>query len=283
MILINRGSEPAALAPVRTEWLAKLRKIAATRDVTSDDIDGYRVVAADLWRAQHYKCCYCEGIFYQKYQDVEHLRPKARADRSPGCKDTHGYFWLAYTWSNLLFACNLCNRTSKNDKFPLENGSQALQDPEEPPGKEESLLVDPAVENGVRHIVFRPWRQGKCLTPTTGATMKVFEVDRWQAHPRRGSVRGRWSIDVFGINHAELIELYLAHVRNNVSTCVDALRNAIRRRANGRVEQEFSRARMLFTSNAVYAGLSYDAIKYFVPNSALEPFHLAWPDPKDVG
>jgi hypothetical protein len=219
----------------------------------------------------------------QSYQDVEHLRPKARADRSPGCKDTHGYFWLAYTWSNLLFACNVCNRTSKNEKFPLENGSQALQDPEEPPGKEKSLLLDPATENGVKHIVFRPWRQGKYLKPKTGATMNVIDVDRWQAHPRRGSVRGLWSIDVFGINHPELIELYLAHVRNTVSTHVEALRKAISRGAGARVQQEFSRARTLFTSKVAYAGLSYDAIKYFVPGSALERFHLAWPAPKDVG
>lgn len=63
MIEIERGPEPAYLRKVR---LTELR----------------------------FKCCYCEAKIAHPYNDVEHVRPKARADRRPGSVATHGYWWL---------------------------------------------------------------------------------------------------------------------------------------------------------------------------------------------
>ena len=73
MISVTRGSEPAALATARTRALGKLRGLG--RPPTSEEIDGYRVVAADLWRSQHHKCCYCDCRIPLSYYDLEHYRP----------------------------------------------------------------------------------------------------------------------------------------------------------------------------------------------------------------
>ena len=55
------------------------------------------------------KCAYCEwkpgaGSSW----DVEHFRPKGRvAERA----EHPGYYWLAYTWTNLYFSCQMCNQS----------------------------------------------------------------------------------------------------------------------------------------------------------------------------
>lgn len=54
----------------------------------------------------NHKCCYCEQRI-ESYH-VEHYRPKSL------------YWWLAYSWDNLLFICPACN-TAKLDKFEISN------------------------------------------------------------------------------------------------------------------------------------------------------------------
>ena len=51
------------------------------------------------------KCAYCESPVEQLV--VEHYRPKRG-----------GYYWLAYSWDNLLLACPKCNEY-KGDSFPV--------------------------------------------------------------------------------------------------------------------------------------------------------------------
>jgi uncharacterized protein (TIGR02646 family) len=124
MIHIQRGAEPAELAAERARELPRVRTIAAARRPTKEDIgDRYKVAHDALWRAQHFKCCYCESREQSKRNDVEHFRPKARADRKPGAREDHGYWWMAWTWANLLFACRNCNQPpAKSDQFPLQPG-----------------------------------------------------------------------------------------------------------------------------------------------------------------
>lgn len=59
------------------------------------------------------KCAYCETPVEQMV--VEHYRPKRG-----------GYYWLAYSWDNLLLACPKCNEF-KGDRFPI-SGTKILYD-----------------------------------------------------------------------------------------------------------------------------------------------------------
>jgi uncharacterized protein (TIGR02646 family) len=53
------------------------------------------------------KCAYCEATTaIVAHGDVEHFRPKSV------------YWWLAYTYDNYLYACQICNQSYKNDAFP---------------------------------------------------------------------------------------------------------------------------------------------------------------------
>lgn len=56
----------------------------------------------------HGKCAFCETK--SESMHVEHFRPKRG-----------GYYWLAYSWDNLLLSCPTCN-TNKSDDFPLTIG-----------------------------------------------------------------------------------------------------------------------------------------------------------------
>src|SRR4051794_7502532 len=54
------------------------------------------------------KCAYCEAnTEVVAHGDVEHYRPKSL------------YWWLAYTYDNYLFACQICNQVYKSDHFPF--------------------------------------------------------------------------------------------------------------------------------------------------------------------
>ncbi|MBV1830833.1 hypothetical protein HNW77_07105 [Komagataeibacter sp. AV436] len=54
------------------------------------------------------KCAYCEASTdVVAHGDVEHFRPKSI------------YWWLAFTFDNYLFSCQICNQSFKGDQFPI--------------------------------------------------------------------------------------------------------------------------------------------------------------------
>lgn len=54
------------------------------------------------------KCAYCEAnTQVVAHGDVEHFRPKSI------------YWWLAYTYDNYLYSCQICNQIHKSDNFPI--------------------------------------------------------------------------------------------------------------------------------------------------------------------
>ena len=264
MIRHYRGSEPQSLVNVRNQELLNLRNLG--RVPTSDDIEGYKVVAEELWRMQHHKCCYCEMKIPQAFNDVEHYRPKARANRFPGSTQTHGYWWLAFNWDNLMYACPRCNRSNKNDRFPLSHGDTPLQAEQMPPGQENPLLLDPmSAINPMEHIQF-------VYTPI-GSTIQ------WWARPRQNSQWGLESIKIFGLNAPELLELRSDHVQDVVQEWVNTLSDAIQQGNRDAIQKAFTSAKTLFKRPLPFAALSYDALQHFVPNTTLSAWNLSWPSP----
>lgn len=58
-----------------------------------------------LMTLYHGKCAYCET--YDPSPHIEHYRPKRG-----------GYYWLAYSWDNLIISCSQCN-TKKGNQLPI--------------------------------------------------------------------------------------------------------------------------------------------------------------------
>lgn len=270
MINVDRGPEPAVLAGVRLKGLEDLRKLG--RPPVSKEIKGYRVVSDDLWRAQHFKCCYCEQKLTSSYNDVEHYRPKARANRRPGSGEIHGYWWVAFNWDNLLFACPNCNRTEKNDLFPLRAGCVPLFPEQATPGGEHPLLIDPAGKlNPAEHIQFVP----ATLRPGTG-------VHHWWARPRLGSLYGSWTIRVCGLNHSDLLELRDDHVENFVRPRAMELREALSAQNDKDIRSALQRARELIRAKSTFSLLSYDVLRTLVPPIWMRARRYRWPDPAEI-
>lgn len=73
-----------------------------------DESDKYKTdsVLNELKRIYNTKCAYCEKELLDSPKHIEHYRPK------------NIYYWLAYSWDNLLLACNACN-SYKGIKFEI--------------------------------------------------------------------------------------------------------------------------------------------------------------------
>jgi uncharacterized protein (TIGR02646 family) len=151
------------------------------------DVYGHAAVKAALRTAQHDKCGFCESkVSHIASGDVEHFRPKAAVRaRSNAPLVKPGYYWLAYEWTNLLFACELCNRRHKASLFPLIDETARARSHADDMSLEAPLFIDPTAEDPAAHIGFR------------------------QEYPYavNGSVRGRATISALGLDRAPLVEI----------------------------------------------------------------------------
>jgi hypothetical protein len=74
----------------------------------SFDSTFWKLAKTQLKKESFDKCAYCEAnTAVVAHGDVEHYRPKSV------------YWWLAYTYDNYLFACQICNQIYKSDNFPI--------------------------------------------------------------------------------------------------------------------------------------------------------------------
>ncbi len=147
-------------------------------------------VKAALVTAQHGKCAFCESrITHDQPGDVEHFRPKKGIARGKSLSRP-GYYWLAYDWENLLFACALCNRRHKRNSFPLLPGSPKARSHVDVVSKEQPLFIHPANEEPETMIGFRahiPYARG-------------------------GNIRARQTIQELGLKRKELMEVRAKHL-----------------------------------------------------------------------
>ena len=105
---------------------------------------GHATVKAALKAAQHDKCCYCESRFDANYGgDVEHYRPKG-AIGVGNSKILPGYYWLAYVWQNLFYACADCNQYRKRAAFPLATERDRVRNHHGNIKTEDPLILNPS-------------------------------------------------------------------------------------------------------------------------------------------
>lgn len=189
MIRLRRPAPPAVLvrkAPAATAALRAAWDRGETPQVDAG-VYGHPDVKAKLREAQHDKCAYCETKDARSHGAVEHFRPKnGWRQRAGESLQRPGYFWLAYDWENLLFACPMCNDAGhKGNRFPLAN-PRARATPAQPDHRGERPLLLNVYESRTdpeRHIA-------------------------WSAHvprPEGKSRRGRETIGVFGLDRDRLL------------------------------------------------------------------------------
>ena len=160
MIFIQRGAEPEIL---NQAGQAKTQALCKEYDQGNRSFDfysavyGHNTVKQALILMQNGKCCFCESkILHIAYGDVEHYRPKAGyRQNSEDAMQKPGYYWLAYSWDNLLLSCERCNRQYKKNLFPLLHQEKRAQCHHDNFGIESPLLINPTVTDPKNHIGFR--------------------------------------------------------------------------------------------------------------------------------
>jgi uncharacterized protein (TIGR02646 family) len=107
-------------------------------------------VSKNLYAIYNTKCAYCEKNIDDEDKHIEHYRPKKE------------YYWLAYSWDNLLLSCAKCNKfkgnkfetieqkvTYKNESYSgIHNLSDSYNNLEKP------LLINPEKDNVLDDIKF---------------------------------------------------------------------------------------------------------------------------------
>lgn len=97
-----------------------------------------------------------------------------------------GYWWLAYSWDNWLFACELCNSTWKMNQFPLSTGTFSPVDGCEQ--RETPLLLNPFDDDPEPELEFNELGCISGLSPRGTATIHVCGLDRWKLEQERGRI-----------------------------------------------------------------------------------------------
>ena len=201
MIKLHRGATPAVLLSRGRGETATLcaqhdANPAAFASTKAEDLFNAKVYAAPevkaaLKRDQHGKCAFCEAKFaHVSYGDVEHYRPKAGSRQSradPLLKP--GYYWLAYTWDNLLLSCSLCNSRFKGNLFPLQEPAKRARAPQDDLGQEQPMFLNPYAADAGELDVEMQWHdeivRGRAKDSKGDLTVRGLGLDRAELEENR--------------------------------------------------------------------------------------------------
>lgn len=123
-------------------------------NVKFNDEFGYNEYREHLIDTIGNKCCYCEKPVHKG--EIEHYRPKAAYKNSrTGTICRPGYYWLAYSWNNMLLSCGECNdQGRKGNNFPLVVESNRCLNRNGDLTKEQPIYIHPVEEDPCTFITF---------------------------------------------------------------------------------------------------------------------------------
>jgi 5-methylcytosine-specific restriction endonuclease McrA len=207
VIRLELGPEPPALATARVAGIARVAALPSPRK--GSQITGYRdPTYHELHRRQYGKCAWCERPVGRTGEPVEHVRPKAGADDARGVRSPDHYWWLAWSWENLVFSCSSCNSPgNKANKYWLLPGTPRLPPPTLPVtpswfdvSAEQPVLVHPRREDP---LDFLEWR----LVDRRAARHRW----RWTIRGRDRAKRGSGTMAILGLK--AVVDQVNAHLR----------------------------------------------------------------------
>lgn len=284
MIRVNRGSEPRELAKVRRRELARAIlhwSSSDATDFTGYPFEGYRAAATTLYCRQYRKCAFCERRAGWENQPVEHFRPKGGAQRDAKKRDPHHYWWLAWSWDNLFFACSRCNGAlTKANHFPLEAGTAALPLPAREAAlaldpasldlsAERPLLIDPSRDDPMDHIVWMPMNEGE---PWNALFWRPQGVDQ----------RGRVTIETLALGGIHAGDVSMA-IQQHLTPKMERIVRLHRKGDGAEVTATWEEVASLVAFEAEHAAAMRNACDWFlqqpeVPAPGRKPLYSASPD-----
>lgn len=160
MIRVVHGDEPEGLAKEADRRLAELRRKWNRFGIDADDVgatssfltrheqdlrSGYRQAWGPLRKRWRNRCAYCSAELHAS-DPIDHFRP-----RHPQQGQHGGYWWLTWSWRNLLPSCSTCN-LAKSNTFPVEG--ERLQPWDHDTRTEHATLIDPSQDYPQKHLEF---------------------------------------------------------------------------------------------------------------------------------
>ncbi len=155
----------------------------------------------------HGKCAYCESNFrHVSPEDIEHWRPKGAVILDNGDEQKPAYYWLAATWTNLLPSCIDCNRKRRQEDVRDTNNAQS--------GKKNLFPVQDEDHRWTSHDQLN--LNGEVpliLDPCEDEPDDFFSADDEAVVQEKmpagtlENARARVSIDVFGLNRKNLVDV----------------------------------------------------------------------------
>lgn len=257
MIAVQRGEEPEDLQAERRHRLS--RALLARQAKEPVEFTGYEAAKDRLYDALHGKCAFCEMPLRKEGSPVEHFRPKQAVMNAASGQAKDGYFWLAWTWENLLFACTRCNTHYKKTQFPLVPGTAALKEMCFDLAQESPLLIDPARLDPREHIRFG-W---------------VAHRKRWIPYPLKGSELGDKTIRILGLDDDDQPT---RHVRDRVDPWLEQI-EAVHAQGNAGDTRDAWKRMLdsLFAPWAPFHAVTWDALDHFLNNAGLRTSGLDLP------
>lgn len=161
------------------------------------------------------KCGYCESLIPEGGGVVDHFRPLSDAVGLDARSNADGYWWLAYQWENLYLACVTCSR-NKGHQFPVAGEHAIPETLGDALIREHSLLLDPCLDDAESYFSFE--RSGHVKEEGLAATNPIFS---------KSLNRGRSTIEVFGLNRINLIQMrqaVIVETRRELSRATSAMR-----------------------------------------------------------
>ncbi|BDS10611.1 HNH endonuclease [Aureispira anguillae] len=141
------------------------------------------------------KCAFCEWKVEQYH--VEHYRPKTT------------YYWLAYSWDNLLYSCSSCNQykgvnfklngTSATFAFSYKNLKLINQSSSNYDAIEIPMMVNPEVTEPLGNIQFEENGIIKSNDPRFSYTIEYCKIDRIPLNDERRSILNSFRNDIRAI------------------------------------------------------------------------------------
>ncbi|MGJ6980951.1 AAA family ATPase [Aestuariimicrobium soli] len=183
MILAEIGREPSILDVTSARVQAALAALdpgsssAARRPPPDPTLFAAPEVLDELTRMFRGKCGYCESELGPATVDnVDHYRPPRDALGSDGSVSPDHYWWLAYTWANLILACTDCIK-HKGARFPVVGERIG---PDDQLSAEQPLLVNPRdhLEDPYRLLVFQADGTVASTDARGIATIEVLALNR---------------------------------------------------------------------------------------------------------
>lgn len=166
-------------------------------------------VKISLSRIYNNKCAFCEQRVEQSH--VEHYRPKNK------------YYWIAFSWDNLLFACSVCNQ-NKGGNFEIIGSTIKFENTEDnikninissdkQDASEKPKMVNPEITNPKGLITFE--KDGKITSEDIrfAYTIDTCKIDRDFLNDDRRKI-----LDVFerDIESALIENQTIEHQKNEI-------------------------------------------------------------------